>query len=60
MMLGQVLDPTLIGTDHMQDNKIHYWAFRNFTQNEVHLPFVYLHRIASTHFWQRRIKKAQA
>jgi mono/diheme cytochrome c family protein len=47
MTLGQVMDPTLISTDDMTNNKIHYWAFRNFTQKEVHLPFLYVHRIAS-------------
>ncbi len=46
MMLGQVLDPTLISTDDMQSNKLHYWASRNFAQREVHLPFVYAHRLA--------------
>jgi hypothetical protein len=52
MTLGQILDPTLISTDDMQSNKIHYWAFRNFTQNEVHLPFMYVHRMATqTKYW---------
>jgi mono/diheme cytochrome c family protein len=52
MSLGQLLDPSLISTDGMQDNKLHYWAFRNFTQKEVHLPFMYVHRIATqTTYW---------
>jgi Cytochrome C oxidase, cbb3-type, subunit III len=54
MTLGQVLDPTLIAVDNMQNNKIHYWAFRNFAQNEIHLPFIYVHRIAmQTTYWNK-------
>ncbi len=53
MMLGQVLDPSLISTDGMQTNKLHYWAFRNFTQKEAHLPFTYVHRMATqVKFWK--------
>jgi hypothetical protein len=52
MTLGQILDPTLISTHDTQSNKLHYWAARNFRQPEVHLPFVYVHRIASqTKYW---------
>ncbi len=52
MTLGQVLDPTLIAVDNMQTNKIHYWAFRNFDQKEIHLPFMYVHRMAmQTTYW---------
>ncbi len=54
MMLGQVLDPTLMAVDNMQTNKLHYWAFRNFVQNEVHLPFVYVHRVAmQARYWEK-------
>jgi len=53
MTLGQILDPSLIATDNMQNNKIHYWAFRNFKQKEVHLPFVYAHRMATqARYWK--------
>jgi len=54
MTLGQILDPSLIATDGMQDNKIHYWAFRNFVQDEIHLPFMYMHRIATqATYWSK-------
>ncbi len=53
MTLGQVLDPSLIATDQMQNNKLHYWAFRNFKQKNVHLPFMYLHRMATqARYWE--------
>ncbi|GEM_PF-913430 len=55
MTLGQILDPTLISTDNMQTNKIHYWAFRNFKQRDVHLPFMYVQRMASqTTYWSKQ------
>ncbi|MDX2024505.1 MAG: cytochrome c [Deltaproteobacteria bacterium] len=59
MTLGQVMDPTLIATDPMQDNKIHYWAFRNFKQSEVHLPFMYVHRMAMQALYRTKMLKTE-
>ncbi len=47
MMLGQVMDQTLLSTLPDSGNKTHYWAFRNFVQREVNLPFLYVHRLAN-------------
>ena len=47
MMLGQVLDQTLLSTLPDSGNKTHYWAFRNFKQRDVNLPFVYVHRLTN-------------
>lgn len=54
MTLGQVLDPSLISTNGTVSNRLGYWAFRNFAQENVNLPLMYAHRIATqTAYWAK-------
>jgi Cytochrome C oxidase, cbb3-type, subunit III len=46
MMLGQVIDQTLMNTEQDSGNHTHYWAFRNFPQRSVHRPLIFAHRLA--------------
>ncbi|MGL4575396.1 MAG: c-type cytochrome [Burkholderiaceae bacterium] len=47
MTLGQIFDQTLFSTEPQAENKLGYWANRNFIQRDFHAPFFYAHRTAT-------------
>jgi hypothetical protein len=54
MTLGQVIDPTLMGSEPDEGNKLNYWAFRTFTQRTVHLPLLFSLKLArQIDVWER-------
>ncbi|MEM9457612.1 MAG: cytochrome c [Myxococcota bacterium] len=59
--LGMVFDQTLLmQEDFTGGQNLHYWAIVGFDQDNVHLPFLYLHRILLQEHYYRDLRGTEA